>query len=290
MKYEFMVGHKSEHSVARMCRVLGAGSSGYYAWRGRAESPRARANQLLLLEMRTEHRISRQTYGSPRIHEALQKRQIPCGRHRIARLMRLDGMVGRKRLKYRPQTTQRNPKAAAAPNLLGQDFTCQRPNEKWVVDTTYIDTAEDWLYLACVMDLYSRRIVGWGMSERQDTSLVKEALNMALKHRKPPQYLLHHSDQGSTYTSGEYKQILRVHDFQISESGVGNCYDNAVMESFFATLKVECADHQFTSRIQARTAIFEYIEGWYNGQRLHSSLDYASPVEFERNFAQESVH
>jgi transposase InsO family protein len=199
-------------------------------------------------------------------------------------------MVGRKRRKYRPQTTQRNPEAAAAPNLLGQDFTCQWPNEKWVVDTTYIDTSEGWLYLACVMDLYSRRIVGWGMSERQDTSLVKEALIMAIEHRDPSQYLLHHSDQGSTYTSEEYQQILRIHGFQISESRVANCYDNSVMESFFATLKLECADHQFASRALARTAIFEYIEGWYNRQRLHSSLDYASPAEFERNFGRESVY
>jgi transposase InsO family protein len=290
MKYEFMASHESEHSVNRMCRVLGVERSGYYAWRGRAESQRAQANQKLLLEIRTEHQISRQSYGSPRIHEALQKRGIPCGRHRIARLMRLDGMVGRKRRKYRPHTTQRNPQAAPAPNLLGQDFTCQQPNEKWVVDITYIDTSEGWLYLACVMDLYSRRIVGWSMSARPDASLVKDALVMAIEHRDPPQSLLHHSDQGSTYTSEEYKHILRMRGFQISESRVGNCYDNAVMESFFATLKLECADHQFTSRTEARTAIFEYIEGWYNHQRLHSSLDYASPVEFETNFAHECVH
>lgn len=284
MKYEFMASHKSEHSVKSMCRVLGVERSGYYAWRGRADSPRARANQLLLTQIRAEHEISGQSYGSPRIHDALRQAGMACGRHRVARLMRLHGIVGRKAGKRRHSTTQRNPQAAPAPNLLGQDFTCERPNQKWVGDGTYIPTSQGWLYLACEMDLFSRKIVGWAMSESMDTKLVEAAWNMAVGQRKPPQGLLHHSDQGSNYTSEAFQQALKKHDCQISMNRVGNCYDNAAMESFFATLKTECADHVFATRAQARTAIFEYIETWYNRQRSHSSLGYLSPAQFEAQF------
>jgi transposase InsO family protein len=181
-----------------------------------------------------------------------------------------------------PRTTHRDPNAVPAPNLLNQDFSSPAPDRKWVSDITYIDTAEGWLYLAAVLDLFSRRIVGWAMDEHMDASLVQQAWNMAVLQRGPSADLLHHSDQGSQYTSDVYQQSLATCHCQVSMSRVGNCFDNAAMESFFSTLKTECAIEQFATRAQARTAIFEYIEAWYNRQRLHSSLGYLSPAEFER--------
>jgi transposase InsO family protein len=284
MKYELMAAHEGQYGVTRMCQVLGVGRSGYYAWRQRPESGRAKADRELVGEIRKQHQVSRESYGSPRMHHALREAGMSCGRHRVARLMRLHGIVALKAHKRRYCTTQRDRQAVPAPNLLGQNFSCQRPNEKWVGDVTYIRTSQGWLYLACVMDLFSRQIVGWAMSEYVDTKLVKAAWNMAVKQRKLPKGLLHHSDQGSTYTSEAFQQALKEYDCQISMSRVGNCYDNAAMESFFATLKTECAHHTFATRAEARTAIFEYIEGWYNRQRSHSSLGYLSPVQFEAQF------
>ena len=284
MKYEFMAAQEGQYGVTRMCWVLGVRRSGYYAWRTRPESGRAKADQQLVTEIRRLHQISRQNYGSPRMHDALRKGGVKCGRHRVARLMRLHGIVALKAHKRRFCTTQRNTQVVPAPNLLGQNFSCDRPNEKWAGDVTYIATAEGWLYLACVMDLFSRQIVGWAMSEFLDTQLVEAAWNMAVGQRQPPKGLLHHSDQGSTYTSEAYQRALKKYGCQISMSRVGNCYDNAVMESFFATLKTECARQVYATRAQARTAIFEYIEAWYNRQRSHSSLDYLSPVQFEVQF------
>jgi transposase InsO family protein len=195
--------------------------------------------------------------------------------------MRLQGIAARKRHKRFPVTTQRQPGAVPAPNWLNQDFSASAPNLKWVTDITYIDTAEGWLYLAPVLDLYSRQVVGWAMADHLGAALVESALQMALARRHPAAGLLHHSDQGSQYTSLAYQLQLLAHNCQISMSRVGNCYDNAVMESFFSTLKTECATDQFINRAQARRTIFEYIEVWYNRQRLHSSLGYLSPVEFE---------
>jgi putative transposase len=281
MKYEFIAAHQAEHTIQGMCRVLGVGRSGYYAWCSRPLSLRAQANRRLVVQIQEEHRASRQTYGSPRIQAALRRRGVVCGRHRIARLMRLHRITGRKAHKRIPTTTQRNPKALPAPNLLNQDFSASRVNTKWVSDITYIETTEGWLYLASVMDLFSRQVVGWAMDDHMETSLVEEALKMALLRRHPPQGLLHHSDQGSQYTSEAYQQALAAYHCQVSMSRAGICFDNAVMESFFSTLKTECASQPFTTRAQARTAIFEFIEAWYNRQRLHSSLDYLSPVEFE---------
>jgi transposase InsO family protein len=238
----------------------------------------------LVGKIREAYQSSRQTYGSPRIHAVLQRKGIVCGRNRVARLMRLQGMAARKRRKRFPVTTQRQPGAIPAPNWLNRDFSASAPNRKWVTDITYIDTLEGWLYLAPVLDLYSRRVVGWAMADHIDTSLVEAALHMALARRQPAAGLLHHSDQGSQYTSLPYQLHLLARNCQISMSRVGNCYDNAVMESFFSTLKTECATGQFASRAQARRAIFEYIEIWYNRHRLHSSLGYLSPEEFEQNF------
>ena len=277
-----MAAHEGQYAVKRMCRSLNVSRSGYYAWRARPASQRAHANELLLAQIQEEHRASRQTYGSPRIHAALQRKGTACGRNRVARLMRRYGITARKAHRHFPRTTQRNPWAKPAPNLLNQDFSSPAADRKWVSDITYIDTAEGWLYLASVLDLFSRRVVGWAMADHMGTALVQEALEMAMVQRHPPQGWMHHSDQGSQYTSEAYQQVLAAHHCQVSMSRVGNCFDNAAMESFFATLKTECARQRFATRAQARTIIFEYIEGWYNPKRLHSALDYLSPTEFER--------
>jgi len=276
-----MVSHESEYGVKRMCQVLDVSRSGYYAWHGRSESPRARSNQKLLVRIREEYRLSCKTYGSPRIYAALRRKGVTCSRKRVARLMRLDKLAARKAHRRIPRTTQSDPHAVPAPNLLNQDFSSPAPNQKWVSDITYIDTAEGWLYLASVIDLFSRRVVGWAMDEHMEASLVQQAWNMAVAQRGPVAGLMHHSDQGRQYTSQAYQRDLAAHHCQVSMSRVGNCFDNAAMESFFSSLKTECAQVQFATRTLARTAIFAYIEGWYNRQRLHSSLGYLSPVEFE---------
>ena len=277
-----MAGHESEYRVKTMCRVLDVSRSGYYAWRNRGRSERAEANEGLLVQIREEYQLSRKTYGSPRIHAALHKKGIPCSRKRVARLMRLDHIAARRARRHIPRTTQRDPEAMPAPNLLNQDFSSPAPDRKWVSDITYIDTAEGWLYLAVVLDLFSRRVVGWAMDEHMEASLVQKAWLMAVSQRSPATGLLHHSDQGKQYTSEMYQHSLAASHCQVSMSRVGNCFDNAAMESFFSTLKTECPSGQFDSRAHARTTIFEYIEGWYNRQRLHSTLDYLSPAEFER--------
>jgi putative transposase len=290
MRYEFILAHQGKHPVNRMCSALGVGRSGYYSWRKDRPSQREQANQVLLEQIKEVHQDSRQTYGSPRVYRALRRMGILCGKNRVARLMRMHNIVGKKPRKRYPVTTQRQPGALAAPNLLNQDFSADRSNQKWVTDITYIDTAEGWLYLAPVLDLYSRMVVGWSMADHMESSLVKEALCMALAKRNPAPGWIHHSDQGSQYTSEIYQQHLADHRCQVSMSRVGNCYDNATMESFIATLKKECVTHQFATRKQARLAIFEYIEVWYNRRRLHSSLGYRSPLEFEENQDIKCVH
>lgn len=278
-----MKRHESEYSVKRMCEVLDVSRSGYYAWRSRPDSQRAQANQRLLVQIREAYQLSRKTYGSPRIHAALRRKGVRCSRKRVARLMRLDHIAARRARIYVPRTTQKDPNAIPAPNLLNRDFSSPAPDRKWVSDITYIDTAEGWLYLAAVLDLFSRRVVGWAMDEHMEASLVQQAWHMAVSQRCPSADLLHHSDQGSQYTSEVYLQSLALHHCQVSMSRSGNCFDNAAMESFFSTLKTECADEQFDTRAHAHIAIFEYIEAWYNRQRLHSALGYLSPAEFEQN-------
>jgi putative transposase len=281
MKYTFIAAYEKEFCVQRMCRVLQVGRSGYYAWRRRKPSSREQANSALVELIRAEHQVSRQTYGSPRIQAALKRRGEGCGRNRVARLMHLHGIVARQKHKAYPRTTQRQAGVVPAPNRLNQDFAAAAPNRKWVSDFTYIPTAEGWLYLAAILDLFSRKVVGWAMSETMDTDMVQAAWQMAVLGRRPPPELLHHSDQGSQYTSSLYLEGLTAAGTQLSMSGVGNCYDNAVIESFFGTLKTECVLATFATRAQARTTLFEYLEVWYNRQRLHSSLGYCSPVEFE---------
>ncbi len=281
MKYTFIAAHAGEFRVQCMCRVLEVRRSGYYAWRKRTPSTRAQANQALLELIEIEHKASRETYGSPRLQVVLCRQGVICGHNRVARLMQLNEIVALQRRGYHPVTTKRQPGVVPAPNWLGQDFSASAPNQKWVTDFTYIQTAEGWLYLAVVLDLFSRRVIGWSMSQRMDTALVESALQMALQVRRPPAGLLHHSDQGSQYTSSAYLDCLIAASAKLSMSGVGNCYDNAVIESFFGTLKTECVRGPFHTRAEARTTIFEYIEVWYNRQRLHSTLGYLSPVDFE---------
>lgn len=282
MRYQYIREHRQEFSVQRMCQLLGVTRSGYYAWQPEKEGPRALENQVLVEQIRVEYKISRQTYGSPRIWARLQDQGMSCGRHRVARLMRREGIRPPKRHRRYPVTTQRQPGVIPAPNRLNQDFSATMANSKWVSDFTYIDTAEGWLYLAIILDLFSRKVVGWAMSPQMNTALVETALHMALQTRQPDASLLHHSDQGSQYTSAAYQNSLAGLNIQTSMSRVGNCYDNAVAESFFGTLKTECATRQFPTHALARTTIFEYIEVWYNRQRLHSTLGYLSPLEFEQ--------
>ena len=264
-----------------MCKVLKVTRSGYYAWCNRPLGSRERANQALLEQIRTVFNHSRKTYGGPRIHAILRRQGVVCGHNRVARLMRLHGIVARPRLRRHPVTTQQQPGAIPAPNRLRRDFSAEQPNQKWVSDITYIDTAEGWLYLATVIDLFSRKVVGWAMADQINSELVGAALRMAWKTRKPLAGLIHHSDQGRQFTSLAFQQLLATMGAQASMSRTGNCYDNAAMESFFATLKSECVTRQFSTREEARSEIFAYIEGWYNRQRLHSSLDYLSPLEYE---------
>ena len=284
MRYPVIAEHAHEFGVEHMCQVLGVGRSGYYAWKHRTPSQRAQANQALVVRIREEYQASRKTYGSPRIHAILRGKQV-CGRHRIARLMRQDGLCARLRHKAHPMTTQQQPGVVPAPNWLSQDFSTQAPNQKWVSDFTYIETGEGWLYLAVVLDLFSRKVIGWSMRQSMDTVLVETALRMALLSRQPPAGWLHHSDQGSQYTSAAYLDCLNGTLAKISMSRTGNCYDNAVAESFFSTLKTECVPGPFLTHTQARTTLFEYMEVWYNRHRIHSTLGYHSPVDFEQQFS-----
>jgi putative transposase len=263
--------------VERMCRVLGVSVSGFYDWLKRTPSQRAQANTELTQRIRVVHEQSRQTYGYLRIHAQLHAEGVRVGKHRVARLMRQAGLRPGS-VKRRRVTTQADERQAVAPNVLAQNFHAQRPNQKWLVDITYIATREGWLYLAGVLDVFSRRVVGWSMSERLDRSLPMNALKMAIQQRGLPE--LHHSDRGSQYTSAAYLQLLK--QVTVSMSHTGHCYDNAMAESFWGTLKTECADRVFDTRAAARLAIFDYIECWYNRQRLHSALGYRSPVAFEQ--------
>lgn len=281
MKYEFVTAHREEFTIAVMCRVLDVSPSGYYAWGERPPSRRQQENERLTDQIRELHAHSRETYGSPRIHADLQDMGIEISRKRVARLMRVNGIRARHKRRYKT-TTRRQPSRPAAPNLLAQDFSAGDVNEKWLADITYIDTAQGWLYLAAVLDVYSRKIVGWSMSKHLHKKMVEDALKMGLGQRLITGTLIHHSDQGSQYSSHDYLNLLHENHIEVSMSGIGNCYDNAMMESFFATLKTECVVERHATRQQARQSIFEYIEVWYNRHRRHSALGYISPVAFEQ--------
>lgn len=285
MKYAFIADHAGQFEIGILCRVLQVSTSGYYAWRQRPLSSRAQANQQVLEQIRQIHTSSRHTYGVRRVRAALRQQRVRCNHKRVARLMRQANLHGCRRGKRPVVTTQTQPGASVAANVLRQDFTASAPNRKWLGDITFIPTDEGFLYLASLEDVFSRKIVGWAMDTTLESRLVERALRMALFQRQPEGELLHHSDRGSQYTARAYRRLLAAHHITVSMSGTGNCYDNAMKESFFATLKTECVTRPFATRAQARTAIFDYIEGFYNRQRLHSALGYLSPDQFEQQFA-----
>jgi len=264
-----------------MCRVLGVSVSGYYAWQGREPSAHAREDGELAKHILRIFHAKRGVYGSPRIHVELRDLGIRCSKERTARLMREMDLAAKRR-RNQPVGTRRRKGATPAPNLLNRNFRAEQPNSKWVSDTTYVWTQEGWLYVAAILDLFSRLVVGWAMGPSNDEELVRLALEMALLRRCPPREMLLHSDQGSPYTSTGYLARLAELGVVVSMSAVGDCYDNAAMESFFSTLKGECVERSsFQSRSQARQEIFEYIECFYNRERRHSTLDYLSPTAFE---------
>jgi transposase InsO family protein len=264
-----------------MCTVLEISRSGFYAWLNREPSDRSKSDARMLDLIREVHKANREIYGSPRVHEALKAGGVECGRNRTARLMREAGLRSKTKKKFKATTNSKH-SHPVAPNLLGQDFKTQLPNAIWVSDITYIWTDEGWLYLATTMDLFSRGVVGWSMDSRMKSSLVVSALDMALKAREPMKGLIHHSDRGVQYAAKPFQELLSSNGIVCSMSRKGNCYDNAVQESFYHSLKTELVHHEhYRTREQARASLFEYIEGFYNRVRLHSTLGYKSPLQFE---------
>ena len=279
--FEFVSANRADHKVATMCRVLGVSASGYYAWLRRGPSPRARRDAELAARIEAIHRDSRGTYGAPRIHAELREEGERLGRKRVARLMRESGLRGVDRRKW-VKTTAADAAAEPAPDLVRRDFSASAANELWVADATYVPTLAGFLFLAVVVDVYSRRVVGWCMGAELVTRLMLDALNMALEQRGA-RGVIHHSDRGSQYTSIAFGNRCRDAGVRLSMGSTGDCYDNALCESFFATLECELIDRAtFRTRREAELAIFDFIEGFYNSKRRHSSIGYLSPAEFER--------
>lgn len=285
MKYQFIDTQREQYAVRMLCKVLEVSESGYYAWHKRApDQQREQADKVLGEQIATVFEQSRQTYGSPRVKAALREQGVSCSRRRVARMMHQKGLVSCwRRKKHKVCTTDSRHNQPVAPNRLNRDFVATAPNQKWVGDITGIWTEEGWLYLSALVDIYSRTVVGWAMDAVRDEQLVENALWMALVRRQPEAGLLHHTDRGSQYTSRSYQAVLTHYGIELSMSRKANCWDNALMESFFGTLKTECVDRQsYRTRGEAKTVIFEYMEVFYNRQRLHSALDYVSPEKFER--------
>lgn len=282
MKFAFIASKEVAFPVLAMCKVLGVTRSGFYAWKKRPKSARARADEQLGIVIAAIHEKSRKRYGSPRIHRALRKKGVRVGAKRIARLMRAAGLVTRQKRRFR-RTTDSNHSSPIAPNVLERDFEPAAPNQAWAGDVTYIATGEGWSYLAVILDLFSRRVVGWAMSTTNDTALALAALQDAVDTRRTvPIGIVHHTDRGSPYASDDYRKALQQHGMTPSMSRTGDCWDNAVSESFFATLRAELVDHErYTTAEAAERSIGDYIEKFYNVERLHSHLDYVSPIEFE---------
>jgi putative transposase len=282
VRFTFIDARKAEHDVSTLCRVLCVGRSGYYAWLERDESKHSKDDRRLAVEIRAVFAEKKKRYGSPRVYRELRTKGVCVGRHRVARLMSEQKLRARPRRKF-VKTTESNHGLPTPPNLLDRKFTVEEPDRVWAADVTYLPTLEGWLYLAVVLDLFSRLVVGWALSEHNDEALTLAALQMAIDQRQPAPGLMHHSDRGTTYASGEYQDRLAKHGFVCSMSRKGNCWDNAVVESFFSTLDIECENGEmFSSRSAARREVTEYILGFYNPTRLHSSLGYMSPMEFER--------
>lgn len=282
MKYAFIQEHLREFPVGIACDTLAVSRSGYYAWRDRPPSPRSRRREELAQKIQAVHEQNRRVYGSPRVYEALKARGEAVCQNTVAKVMRQRHIRAKTKRKFIPRTTDSNHASPVAANLLDRQFQAEWPNRKWAVDITYVPTDEGWLYLAGVLDLCSRKIVGWSMAEHLRAELATEALAMAVARRCPGVGLLHHSDRGVQYACADYQKLLQSHGMKVSMSGRGDCWDNAVMESFWSTLKNELVNHQrYATREQARQSIFEYIEVFYNRQRLHSSIGYQSPEAFE---------
>jgi transposase InsO family protein len=282
MRYDFVERHRERWPVRLMCRVLGVSPGGYYDWRGRPESPMTERREALVVAIKAIHGEVKARYGSPRIHAELVARGLPCSVNTVARLMREGGIAAKTKRKFRC-TTDSNHDRPVAENIVDRRFDPEAPDQVWTADITYIATAEGWLYLAAVEDLHSKRIVGWSMGQRIDSRLVVDALEMAVSRRLPGTGLVAHSDRGSQYASEHYQRLLAGHGITCSMSRRGNCWDNAPMESFFASLKKELTHGEtFATREQARASLFEYIEVFYNRVRRHSSLGYMSPIEYER--------
>jgi putative transposase len=293
MKYAAITAHQASFEVALMCRALSVSRSGFYAARRRAKSARAKRDEELCTQVRVIHQASRRTYGSPRVHAELHAQGQRCGRKRIARLMRQEGLRVKVRRKLRPATTDSKHTHRLAPNLLERRFAVTdigATNRVWAGDITYVPTREGWLYLAVILDLASRKVVGWSMGRSLESSLVIDALCMAIEARCPGSGLLHHSDRGVQYASLDYQELLARHRIVASMSRRANCYDNAVVESFFATLEWELIERSdWRTRDEARLAIFEYMECWYNQKRRHSSLGYVSPAEYEEQLLSQAA-
>ena len=284
MSFALIDAKKADVPIATACAMLNVSVSGYYAWKSRHASPRQRRDMILLAHIRAQFAISNETYGSPRMHVELTEDGVVVGRHRVARIMRENAMQARQKTRYK-KTTDSDHGGPVAINVLQQNFSADGPDQKWGVDISYVWTAEGWLYLAIVLDLFSRRIVGWAISDRMKRSLAMDALKRAITLRDPKPGLIHHSDRGSQYCSADYRKLVQSQSFIASMSGRGNCYDNAMVETVFKTLKAELIWRTtFNSRRQAIDAIGEYIEGFYNPRRRHSSLGYVSPAKFETAF------
>ena len=282
MKFRFVQENRETFRVGKMCEVLKVSRSGYYAWRRRGPSEREEVDRRLAVKIREIHAANRKTYGSPRIYNALQERGIRCGKHRVAKIMRFESLRGCSKQRFRSTATVRAERAAA-PNRLERNFHSEQPDRVWVGDITQVRTHQGWLFLAVLLDLYSRKIVGYATASRAHQDLALEALEKAVRSRRPTYGLMHHTDRGAQYGSAEYQDQLDRHGMICSMSRPGKCVDNAVAESFFHTLKTEWLYHfRFSTREQARLAIFDYIEGFYNRTRMHSTLGYRSPEEYER--------
>ena len=290
MRFEFIQAERANFPVAMMCRLVEVSRSGFYASRRRRASARTKDTARLEVAIAVAHSTSRSTYGSPRVHAEVRAAGWAVGRKRVAAIMRRKGLVGRARRKFR-RTTEVDPTLAIAPNVLDRDFTTPAPNQAWATDITYVRTWEGWLYLAVVIDLFSRRVVGWAVADHLRTELCLDALTMAIGRRLPDAGLVHHSDRGCQYASGDYRRVLAEHGLGCSMSRKGNCWDNAVVESFFSGLKTELVyRHAWPTREKASKAITEWIEVFYNRHRRHSTLGMVSPADFEdfhrRNAAQ----
>lgn len=282
MRFDWIEKHAFEFRVDAMCAALNVSRAGYYAWRKRPQSRRGQANAALDRSIQDVFEASRETYGSPRVFETLKRQGVSCSENRVARRMQQNALISVRRKKYRPQTTDSNHAHAIAANLLEQEFTATKPNERWVGDITYIATAEGWLYLAVIIDLFSRRVIGWATSSSLKTDLACRALEMAVFRRGKPDDLVYHSDRGVQYASAEFRTALKQSGITPSMSRKGNCYDNAVAESFFDTLKVELVyRYKFANRSVARMLLADFLEEFYNCNWIHSTLGFFSPAEYE---------